>query len=305
MIAVIIFIFIALVLGFGWNSYRKAAHPKWNFPVEPFPVAWRTILSQEVLFYTSLTPEEQQRFEFKVQEFLLNCRITGIKTSVSLTDKLLVASSAIIPIFGFESWKYTNIHEVLLYPSMFNENYEFEGDSERRILGMVGNRSMEGIMILSKEALNLGFKNESDKQNTAIHEFVHLIDKTDGEIDGLPKVLMDRQYALPWINQMSKEIDRIYAGKSDINPYGATNRAEFFSVISEYFFERPKLLEEKHPELYGLLEKIFNQNMADRNLSRKSSVIGRNDPCVCDSGQKFKHCCGAVHYKKKLVSPSK
>lgn len=298
MVAVIIFVFIALLLGFGWNSYRKAAHPNWKVPVEPFPAAWRSILNQEVLFYASLDPEEQQRFEFKVQEFLLNCRITGIQTSVSLKDKLLVASSAIIPIFGFDSWKYTNIREVLLYPAMFDENYQFEGESDRRILGMVGNQSMEGIMILSKEALNLGFKNESDKQNTAIHEFVHLIDKTDGEIDGLPKVLMDKQYALPWINQMSKEIDRIYAGKSDINPYGATNRAEFLSVISEYFFERPKLLEEKHPELYGLLEKIFNQNMADRNLSKKSSVIGRNDPCVCDSGQKFKHCCGAVHYKK-------
>ena len=127
---------------------------------------------------------------------------------------------------------------------------------------------------------------------------MHLIDKSDGEIDGVPKVLMDRKYALPWINQMSKEIDRIYEGRSDINPYGGTNRAEFFSVASEYFFERPRLLEEKHPELYALMERIFNQKMADRNLSKRSRTIGRNDPCVCDSGEKFKHCCGSVHYKK-------
>ena len=296
---IIIFILIILLLGFGIVSYRKAAHPDWKVPVKPFPVEWRTILLKEVFFYNALEEEERARFEFKVQEFLLNCRITGIQTDVSETDKLLVASSAVIPIFGFDSWKYTNIREVLLYPAMFNENYEFEGDTERRILGMVGNQSMEGIMILSKEALRLGFRNESDKQNTAIHEFVHLIDKTDGEIDGLPKVLMDKQYALPWIDQMSKEIDRIYAGKSDINPYGATNRAEFLSVISEYFFERPKLLEEKHPELYTLLEKIFNQDPAERNLSKRKLTIGRNDPCVCNSGEKFKHCCGSVHYKKQ------
>lgn len=296
---IIAFIIIILLVGFGWVSYNKAAHPKWQVPRETFPVEWREILLQEVQFYHSLEAEEKTRFELKVQEFLLNCRITGIQTDVTLTDKLLVAASAVIPIFGFDSWKYTNIREVLLYPAMFNESYEFEGESERRILGMVGNQSMEGIMILSKEALRLGFRNESDKQNTAIHEFVHLIDKTDGEIDGLPKVLMDKQYALPWINLMNQEIDRIYAGKSDINPYGGTNRAEFFSVISEYFFERPKLLEEKHPELYALLEKIFNQNMADRSLSRKTKVIGRNDPCLCNSGEKFKHCCGNVHYTKK------
>lgn len=292
------FILIISLLGFGWVSYRNAAHLKWKTPAKPFPAEWKQILEQEVLFYDSLDEEEQKRFEYKVQEFLLNCRITGVKTEVDLRDKLLVASSAIIPIFGFDSWKYTNIHEVLLYPRMFNENFEFEGDSERRILGMVGNQSMEGIMILSKEALRLGFKNESDKQNTAIHEFVHLIDKSDGQIDGLPKLLMDRQYAIPWIDSMNKEIDRIYAGKSDVNPYGATNKAEFFSVISEYFFERPKLLEEKHPELYALLEKIFNQKMADRKLVKNRTVIGRNDPCVCDSGEKFKHCCGNVHYAK-------
>jgi Mlc titration factor MtfA (ptsG expression regulator) len=297
---IIIFSGIILLVGLGWVSYNKAANPKWQVPREPFPVQWREILDREVVFYHSLNAEEKIRFESKVQEFLLNCRITGIKTDVSLTDKLLVASSAIIPIFGFDSWKYTNIREVLLYPAMFDENYQFEGESDRRILGMVGNQSMEGIMILSKEALRLGFKNESDKQNTAIHEFVHLIDKTDGEIDGLPKVLMDKQYALPWINLMNKEIDRIYAGKSDVNPYGGTNRAEFFSVISEYFFERPKLLEEKHPELYALLEKIFHQKMADRNLSKKTKVIGRNDPCYCESGEKFKHCCGSVHYKKSI-----
>lgn len=300
MVAIGILVIVSILLTLSWRSYKQVSHPKWQVPREPFPVQLREILDREVLFYASLNESEKTRFEFKIQEFLLNCRITGIKTEVSLTDRLLVASSAIIPIFGFESWKYTNIREVLLYPAMFNENYEFDGESERRILGMVGNQSMEGIMILSKEALRLGFKNESDKQNTAIHEFVHLIDKSDGEIDGLPKVLMDKQYALPWIDLMNKEIDRIYAGKSDINPYGGTNRAEFFSVISEYFFERPKLLEEKHPELYALLEKIFNQRMSDRNLSKKTKMIGRNDPCVCSSGKKFKHCCGSVHYKKSM-----
>lgn len=300
------FILVISLVGFGWISYRKVAHPKWNVPVGPFPPEWRAILEDSVLFYNSLDDSEKKRFEYKVQEFLLNCRITGIQTEVDLRDKLLVASSAIIPIFGFDFWRYNNIREVLLYPATFNKNYDFEGGSDRNILGMVGNQSMEGIMILSKEALRQGFSNESDKQNTAIHEFVHLIDKTDGEVDGIPKVLMDKQYALPWINLMNSEIERIYEGKSDINPYGATNKAEFFSVISEYFFERPKLLEEKHPELYALLEKIFHQDMAERKLSRgRQSGIGRNEPCVCNSGEKFKNCCGSVHYAKKTASPKK
>lgn len=38
-----------------------------------------------------------------------------------------------------------------------------------------------------------------------------------------------------------------------------TNEAEFFAVAAEYFFERPLLFAEKHPELYALMERAFRQ----------------------------------------------
>ncbi len=241
---------------------------KWKVPSEPFPPHWRTILTSHVAFYNALSEEDKNRFELKVQEFLLNCRITGIKTDVDTTDKLLVASSAIIPIFQFKNWRYLNLSEVLLYPSMFSDKFQTEG-ADRSILGMVGTGYMEGKMILSKPALLHGFKNETDKKNTAIHEFVHLIDKLDGTIDGVSSLLLEKQYAIPWIDLIDKKIDEIFENRSDINPYGGTNRGEFFSVVSEYFFERPKLLERNHPELYALLEQIFNHDMAAKDLSKK------------------------------------
>jgi Mlc titration factor MtfA (ptsG expression regulator) len=288
---------IVLIAIVGFFLFRKKFKNTlgWIEPSDPFPTEWRVILIKNVAYYNSLSSEEKNLFEYKVQEFLLNCRITGIKTQINITDKLLVASSAVIPIFKFSDWRYTNLHEVLLYPSLFNEDFEIEG-SGRRIAGMVGNGYMEGMMILSRQALKLGFANESDKKNTAIHEFVHLIDKTDGTIDGIPELLLEKQYTIPWIDLINKKIDEIYDNKSDINPYGGTNRAEFFSVVSEYFFERPKLLAKKHPELYDLLEKIFKQEMKSKNLNQKLKKISRNSPCPCNSGLKFKKCCGSVHY---------
>ena len=287
----LISVIIIIVIGFFLFSLIRRSTSRWKVPEEPFPEDWRIILNQEVSFYNSLSQEEKKRFEYKVQEFLLNCRITGIETSVDATDKILVASSAVIPIFEFNDWKYSNIHEVLLYPSMFNKKFDTEG-SERDILGMVGNGYMEGKMILSKPALKYGFKNESDKKNTAIHEFVHLIDMTDGSIDGIPSLLLEKQYSIPWIDLINKKIDEIYDGESDINPYGGTNRAEFFSVVSEYFFERPKLLERNHPELYDLLKRVFKQDMLSRKSNKNIVKIGRNSPCPCHSGKKFKNCCG-------------
>lgn len=287
------------ILSIGILAYllfkKLWSNKSWISPKKTFPNNWRNILTQKVSFYNSLTTEEKTRFEYKVQEFLLNCRITGIHTEVDDTDRILVAASAIIPVFEFPNWKYTNLFEVLLYPNSFNDQFETQGE-DARILGMVGSGYMEGKMILSKPALLHGFSNESDKKNTAIHEFVHLIDKMDGKIDGLPSILMEKQYSIPWLDLISKKIEEIYEERSDINPYGATNKAEFFAVISEYFFERPKLLESAHPELYKLLEEIFNQNMSQRKLLRAKQSISRNSPCPCGSGLKFKKCCGKQHY---------
>jgi Mlc titration factor MtfA (ptsG expression regulator) len=48
-------------------------------------------------------------------------------------------------------------------------------------------------------------------------------------------------------------------GKSDINIYGATNKAEFFAVAAEYFFSSPDRFKENHPELFEMMTKIFHQ----------------------------------------------
>lgn len=275
------------------RKYTKKS--RWKKPVGPFPPEWRQILTEKVAYYNALDDHDKSQFEFKIREFLLNCRITGIQTEVTQTDELLVAASAVIPVFQFPEWKYVNLDEVLIYPSSFNEKFETEGPG-RSILGMVGTGYMEGKMILSKKALHNGFANETDKKNTAIHEFVHLIDKADGSIDGVPELLLEKQYAIPWLDMIRQKIDEIHEDDSDINPYGGTSHVEFYAVASEYFFERPRLLSKKHPKLYELMQNVFQQDMASKKLKMERKIIGRNSPCPCDSGLKFKKCCGKIHY---------
>ena len=102
-ILLVIFIFIVyLVYSFLKNSKG------WKKPKDAFPQQWRSVLLNKISFYNALAQNENEQFEYKVQEFLLNHRITGIHTTVNITDKLLVASSAIIPIFKFKDWVYTN-----------------------------------------------------------------------------------------------------------------------------------------------------------------------------------------------------
>ena len=229
--------------------------------VNPLPDNFKAILEEQVPFYQQLDKERKEEFENRVQHFLAQTRITGVKTTVENLDKVLIAASAVIPIFNFPGWEYVNLHEVLLYPDSFNHEFQQEG-SHRSVIGMVGSGALNHVMILSQNELRQAFNNKTGKTNTAIHEFVHLVDKTDGAIDGLPEFILERKYILPWLELMRKEIELILQDRSDINPYGAVNEAEFFAVVSEYFFERPKLLKEKHPELYELLTKIFSATPA-------------------------------------------
>ena len=230
---------------------------KKNRPVqELLPEQDRLTLQKYVGFYNELDDKKKKEFERRMQRFLSTVRITGIGAAVEDDDKVFIAASAVIPIFGFPEWEYINLNEVLLYPDSFNDAFNQEG-ADRHTLGVVGTGPYQNIMILSKHALRNDFINKTGKDNTAIHEFVHLIDKTDGAVDGIPEFLLSKKYVLPWLNLMHREIKQIVKNRSDINPYGATDSAEFFAVVSEYFFERPDLLQEKHPELYELLVRIF------------------------------------------------
>lgn len=248
----ILLIFI-LVICYAVNFLQK----KKVKVTEPVPPLLTNILQEHVPFYQQLNKIRKAEFEERAAHFLTQVKITGVKTVVEDLDRVLIAASAIIPIFNFHGWEYPNLNEVLLYPDSFDHKFEQQGEG-RHILGMVGSGALNDVMILSQFELRQAFINETGKNNTAIHEFVHLVDKTDGEIDGIPEALLSKQYIKPWLQLMQEKIKEIIDDQSDINPYGATNEAEFFAVVSEYFFERPELLEAKHPELYALLVKIFH-----------------------------------------------
>ena len=223
------------------------------------PGNYKKLLNAHVAYYSRLSKEDKRRFEDKIKDFLGYVRIDGIETTVTDLDKLLVASSAVIPVFGFNKWKYNNLRNVLLYPGSFNRDEFLAGGFKKNTLGMIGNGPMQRAMILSKPALYYGFSPHQPKQNTGIHEFVHLLDKEDGDVDGLPEALLNRKFNQKWIDLVNKNMYEIQTGQSDIDHYASANRAEFFAVTAEYFFNCPQLFKENHPDFYEMMALIFNQ----------------------------------------------
>lgn len=296
-IAFVLFTGLLLFIFLRWANRKKRLRKK--LLKKDFPADWRKILQNQVGFYLTLDKEGKRRFEQHVHVFLSEKRIIGLQTEVDDLTRVLVAASAIIPVWGFENWEYPNLAEIYITDGAIS-THEYEEGQTSVVAGQVKPRGGRHTVTLSKSALISGFKNMADRKNVGIHEFTHLIDGQDGATDGIPENRLPDHLVEPWTKLMYEKIEEIKKGDNNINTYGATSETEFFAVVTEYFFEKPGKLQERHPELYRLLTKIFNQNPRRRFpksfrelLKPFGSKTGRNDPCPCGSGEKFKRCCGA------------
>lgn len=250
----IVAVLVLVVLGV-WLAIRM----KGQKPLAPLPEHYKEILNDYVKFYRQLDGPGKDVFEKRVEQFLNSIRITGVNAEVEDLDRLLIGSAAIIPVFNFPDWQYINLHEVLLYPGAFNTDFDQHG-SERSVAGMVGNGPMNHTMILTKWQVRQHFLHEEGTRNTAIHEFVHLIDGMDGTMDGVPEIILERRYVPAWKQLMAETIHSIKTHGSDIDEYAATSPVEFFAVVSEYYFMQPDLLGDRHPRLIDKLRHIYGMN---------------------------------------------
>ncbi|MFG0256253.1 MAG: zinc-dependent peptidase [Rhodopirellula sp. JB053] len=272
---------------------RRKTRRRFHVLAQPFPDVWEATLQSQVEYFRKLSPQRQERFRNLLMVFLVEVAITGIRTDVDESIRALVAASAVIPILGFDDFEYSGLGEVLIYPGSFDEQYQTNDSADARTLGMVGVSHLSGVMILSKPSLVTGFSNASDKRNVGIHEFAHLVDKEDGVIDGVPPTV-DAQTYDPWVRWVGEELRRDVGNGEHIDDYAYTNEAEYFAVLSEYFFEAPAILEKKNPRLYQMMKAMYHQNpkrILGSGPRRRRKRVGRNSPCPCGSGEKFKRCC--------------
>jgi Mlc titration factor MtfA (ptsG expression regulator) len=298
-----------LALVFGFYRYLTAdARQQRAALATPFLDSWRALLTTHVAFYAGLEAAEQTRFEQAMQLFLARTRLTGIQTEVDDLTRVLTAAAAVIPVFGFPGWEYPTLHEVLIVPDAWQ--LETRPDQEVQslqgtLLGSVQGFQTSQYMRLSRAALVQGFADTEDRHNVGVHEFAHLVDEANGQIDGVPAAVLPPALRQPWAAVMQRELTAIRTGHSDIDPYAGTSEAEFFAVVNEYFFERPEKLQEHHSELFDLLTRALQQHPEQtlgarpghldprqwlRQLRTKKKVLGRNSPCPCGSGKKYKDC---------------
>lgn len=227
----------------------------------PFPERWRRLLATRVPLFSSLSPAERLRFEDLVKLFKAGKTWEGPGGSELDDDvAVTVAGHAVVLVLGLDLTWFRNVTSIIVHPSTVVRR------GERSLGGGVvtespahlhGEEHLHGPVMLTWDAVLAATQAPVTGRNVVHHELAHKLDMLDGFVDGVPPV-GGRQATRRFAEVTAELYQAIIDGAHTVlDPYAATNRAEFFAVSTEAFFARPGLLEAAHPVLYEALRGFY------------------------------------------------
>jgi len=272
-LAVVGVVFVLIVVAyFGVSAVlRRIPAPSLRLPTGPIPDAWPGIVERNVPLARGLSSDERERLLRLVQVFLADKHFEGCG-GLTLTEeiKVTIAAEACLLLLHLEGPCYPSFRTVLVYPHEFVPKVARSpgtGEIAPPPARLMGESWGDGVVVISWDDTVRGARNPADGENVVLHEFAHQLDAEDGVTDGAP--LLAPSALRTWGGVLSAEYERLRRDAADdrrsaLDEYGATNKAEFFAVATETFFEKPVQLEREHPELYGQLQQFYGQDPARR-----------------------------------------
>ena len=259
------------MLDFLFHPERKRREELRARPLEPELV---TAIERNFPYFHKLSDDDRRELLGHVQVFLAEKTFEGCG-GLELTDEMRVtiAAQACVLLLHRETDYFPECNAILVYPTTFvakatrmEGGVVIEGEEAR-----LGESHARGLVVLAWDNVRRGARDLADGHNVVFHEFAHQLDQEHGPTDGAPELPRSSMYS-PWARVLGQEYAHLQENiehhrKTVIDGYGATSPAEFFAVVSETFFEKPRQLKAKHPELYDLFCKFYQQDPVER-LSR-------------------------------------
>jgi MtfA peptidase len=240
----------------------------------PFPEAWAQVLSRNMVHFGLLDADERRRLCELVQLFVAEKEWEGCN-GLELTDEIRVtiAGQACLLVLNLQHVLYANVETILVYPSTFvprrvDSSIFASPGIVQPMLPLLGEAHRRGPVILTWDAVRRSGRHPELGHNVVYHEFAHKLDMLDGAVDGVPP-LGDKQEYERWGRVCKAEYERLRAlsdaGQEGVlDPYGSTDEAEFFAVVTEAFFDVPLELAAEYPALYEVLSAFYRQDTAAR-----------------------------------------
>lgn len=249
----------------GWLGclFGAAATPR-----QVDAAAWSEVSGQPV--FAGLMATERARLRALAGQLLADKTFTGAAgQEVDDAMATTIAAFAALPVLNLGYDWYQGWNEIVVYPGQFVPEREVTdpfGVVHRLRQPMSGEAWEGGPMVLSWD--DVLYSGGGDGYNVVIHEFAHKLDMKNGAVDGLPPMHADMRVA-DWADVFNAAyLDfcrRVDGGEEpDIDPYAAESPAEFFAVLSEYFFEWPTALHGEYPAAYTQLARFYKQDPLSR-----------------------------------------
>ncbi len=230
-----------------------------------FKEEWVGLLKENVPLYSCLPEELRPLLHERIARFVSSTRFEGCN-GLDLTEEMIltVAAQACMLVLHRTGEPYPELRNVYLYPCTFRsvvKSQDAFGVVTEAEVHRLGESWESGTVILAWSSVEHGARNIQDARNVTFHEFAHQLDHENGSTDGapsLPSRAAYRSWARVFQENYADFHDMLERGKKTLlDPYGATNPAEFFAVVTETFFEKPKQLRRKRPELYDEMKEFY------------------------------------------------
>lgn len=197
--------------------------------------------------------------------FLRHKTITGVQDLVvTPAMRVAVAAQACQLILELDTSYFDGWSEVILYPGAFRTRHEQMDD-----MGIVHNDAstlsgeswLHGPVVLAWGEVESELFHHQAGRNVVVHEFAHKLDGLNGAMNGMPPLHL-RMRRTDWTEALSHTYETLCHQVDSrhspfLNPYAATSPAEFFAVISEYFFTAPKVLQICCPAVHAQLTMFY------------------------------------------------
>jgi Mlc titration factor MtfA (ptsG expression regulator) len=234
----------------------------------PPPPGWRPLLQQTVPVIDRLSDAQLEQLFGRMQVFLAEKKFEGCGgQEITEEIRVTIAAQACMLLLGRKTRIYPRLKTILVYPHTYTGGHPGLFGGETGSGARLGESWGSGVVVLSWDSVRGGALNFEDGHNVTFHEFAHQLDQEDGAADGAP-VLPARSAYATWARVFSREyealLNKARRGKRDImDRYGTANPAEFFAVATETFFEKPRQLYAKHPELFEELRSFYRLDPRD------------------------------------------
>lgn len=272
MLPVLIILGLTLAL-LAWPALRSRLRERRRAALRarPFPPGWIALLEANVPLYRCLPPALRDQLHGHVQVLLAEKDFHGTH-GLQVTDamRVVVAAQAALLQLNRPPDYFPDLHSIVLYPARFVVDREVWDEagvrrSERQVLS--GESWEEGQLVLSWDDTLAGGMESGDGYNVVLHEFAHQLDHRSGATNGVPAGLGRRERAAwtaAFLPAYERHCARVDAGEDPwLDPYAAESPAEFFAVLTEYFFELPQELRAEYPDIYARLRDYYRVDPAD------------------------------------------